>query len=168
MLRAPSRAHSTQQPRGAPHPAQPHRPGLLVAICKLCLFIRFQAATVLHLGWLLGRSAHARVCSASAFPAQELPAAPVHNSPRSSPQGIGLLLPKSPSQAFFFLLSSSTSPCLLGNGRADAFLPLPAASPSLPLVCAAQGGEKAETLKFSLVGRGMEVPNFAKHRLENE
>lgn len=142
---------------------------LLVAICKHCLFITFQAATVLHLGLLLAAPAaspaHARVCSASAFPARELPASPGPSSPRSSPQGTGLLLPKSPSQAFLFCcLLPPVSVCSeMGAVRESwCFIPLPAASPSLPSVCAAQGREKAETLKFSLMGRGTEVPSFAK------
>lgn len=121
---------------------------LLVDICMSCLFIKFQAATVLHLGWLLGsacsRTALLSICLCSPG-AASFPRTPF---PRSSPQGTAFLLPKSPSQAFFFFfLSSSSSPCLLRNGSSAAVKPGAGALShfsSLPLVCATQGGEKAE------------------------
>lgn len=143
---------------------------LLVAICMRCLFIKFQAATVLHLGWLLGsacsRTALFSICLCSPG-AASLPRTPF---PRSSPQGTAFLLPKSPDK-LFFLVSSSSSPCLLRNGSSAAVKPGAGALShfsSFPSVCATQGGEKAQILKFSLMGRGMEVPSFAKHRLGNE
>ena len=70
---------------------------LLVAVCPPCLFIRFQTATVLHLGSLLRSacckhqvtrefSVHARICSSSVaetapLTACELPASREHRSP---------------------------------------------------------------------------------------
>lgn len=88
---------------------------LLVAIRPHCLFIRFQAATALHLGSLLHSacckrrvcrefSVHTRVCSSSAaeaapVTAQELPVSPKYRFPCSPPQAAIFLLQKSPQPA---------------------------------------------------------------------
>lgn len=155
---------------------------LLVAICTRCLFIKFQAATVLHLGSLLGsaccklrsRTGLFSICLSS-------PGAASFPRTRFSPQfstGHWPFAAKIPLTSFSPGVSECLPPpvaacsergaVLLGSRESWCFVPLPAASPSLPSVSAAQAGEKAETLKFSLMERDMEVPSFAKHRLGSE
>lgn len=155
---------------------------LLVAICTRCLFIKFQAATVLHLGSLLGsaccklrsRTGLFSIClsspGAASFPRTRFP-------PQFS-TGHWPFAAKIPLTSFSPGVSQCLPPpvaacsergaVLLGSRESWCFVPLPAASPSLPSVSAAQAGEKAETLKFSLMERDMEVPSFAKHRLGSE
>lgn len=150
MVRAPRRAYSSLGEHLILHSHADLGQEQESACCHLHeLFIYKISGCYCPAPWLAARQRLLTHGSAQHLPLQpgscQLPQDPI---PPQLSTGHCIFAAKIPlTSFFFFFLSSSSSPCLLRNGSSAAVKPGAGALShfsSLPLVCATQGGEKAE------------------------